>query len=114
MSQRYTPKGNLSTGEAIYQGEKGDLAIEKDHRYLVEPSALERAMILGEHPDLLPERRISGHAVTDDHWLITCEGCGNIIETEGFFDPDDHYTCGRCGLKFKCCRIVFDDGSYIE
>ena len=57
---------------------------------------------------------VSGHAITDDNWTVTCEVCGNIMEFEGFFDPEDKYTCNICKTVFRVDSIVFENGYCIS
>ncbi len=56
---------------------------------------------------------VRGHAYSDDHWLVNCPNCGRGRQWEGYFDPEDIYRCILCGQKFRCERIVFNDGSFI-
>ena len=40
--------GKLKSGKDVYQNEDGELAVENDHRVLVEPTAEERGQIFRE------------------------------------------------------------------
>jgi len=56
---------------------------------------------------------ITGKAITDDHWMVTCPRCGRVIEYVGFFDSTDIEKCD-CGEEFKVERIMFEDGTVIK
>lgn len=58
--------------------------------------------------------KVTGIAITEDQWLVSCPVCGCEMEFEGFFDPEDVYECRTCNTKFICTRITFENGSYIE
>jgi len=45
MEESYTFVGHLSNGEAVYSTKSGCLAVEKDVKYLVEPTPEERTEI---------------------------------------------------------------------
>ena len=56
----------------------------------------------------------TGCALTDDDWTVDCPECEHVMHYQGYFDPDDVRICEGCGLHFKCKRLYFDDGSYIQ
>lgn len=50
MSKAWKYHGRLDNGEAVFVGEGGEIAIEKDHRTLVEPKPLELYNIYQKWP----------------------------------------------------------------
>lgn len=112
--EQYTFIGSLENGKSIYMDEKKHFAIEHDHRHLVEATPEELEGCYKIFPHMRPLPRVQGHAISDDHWRITCPHCSNVLEYEGYFDPDDISECQLCKTKFHCSSIVFDDGSHID
>jgi hypothetical protein len=53
---RFTPVGNLENGRAVYKRPDGALAIEADHRYIVEPTAEDEKEIYIHFPQLKPQQ----------------------------------------------------------
>lgn len=57
-------------------------------------------------------KHITGNAITDDNWTVTCPECGREIETDGYFESSDIETCD-CGAEFMVDQIIFENGDSI-
>ena len=57
--------------------------------------------------------KVFGRAINENTWTVHCPECEQVTTYTGYFDPEDDYVC-ICGCKFRCDRIVFDDGSCID
>ena len=94
MKNRLKYWGKLENGEAVFAGEDGEAAIEKDHRHLVTPTPQEKQEIFRTWPGLidmhLEQERLS-RASNFSPLISSLSAPTNVLSI-----PRENLFCSRC------------------
>ncbi len=70
----WTFVGRIENGNAVYLSANKEIAVERDHTYLVEPRPFEEEWIYRKWPNLRPKEELDKNKITSRYDAGDCPG----------------------------------------